>query len=100
MTFLLGTIAAGVVSCLVILSGYTITGFLSRDNVLTRFALASVLGLAWVVFFASVAGAFSPLHGFVAWLTWTPVALTFLVTETRRQLISDISAGLRSTALP
>src|SRR4051812_6229517 len=98
MTFLLGTLAAGVVSGLTILSGYAVAGFFGTETGLTRVALASILGVAWVVFFASVAGALVPLHGFVAWLAWTPAIATLVTPETRRQLIADLVAGLKSRA--
>ena len=64
MTFLFGTSIAGSLCLMMIMAGYLVAGFLPAENYLTRLALANLTGLAWLLFAASILGAFAQrFHG-------------------------------------
>jgi len=96
MIFLQGTLAAGSVSVLLVLAGYAVIGFLPNKTSLSRVALASLLGLAWVIFFASAVGPLVPLGRVVAWLTWIPAGIALLLPTTRNQIRRDFLALAQS----
>lgn len=96
MTFVFGSLLAAAISLLMIFAGYMAAGFLAAETRVARMALASLFGLAWVVFAVSVMGAFMPLRGAATWLAWIPSFGVFLVPTTRRQLRADFTAAARS----
>jgi hypothetical protein len=64
---------------------------------LTRLAVASLAGLAWVILGVSVLGAIVPLSGGAVWLVWAPALLTLLIPTTRKQLGADVAALSKSS---
>ena len=101
MNFVFGSFLAAIASLLMIFAGYMVMGFLAGETRVNRVALASLLGLAWVVFVASVVGAVMPLRGAVTWIAWAPAFGVFALPTTRRQLMADIAGLVRSPlALP
>ena len=100
MIVLTGIAIAGTISLLMLFAGYVVAGFLSAETRLTRLAVASLSGLAWLILIASVVGAVAPMNGLELWLVWLPSLLAWLIPTTRTQLLQDLRATLGDAALP
>ena len=96
MTLLSGTAIAGSLGALMIMAGYVVAGFMTAEGRLTRLAVANLVGLAWLIFGASVVGAMVPLSGPGVWLLWIPVLVTWLIPAPRKQLQADIQSLAKS----
>jgi hypothetical protein len=96
MNFVFGSFLAAIASLLMIFAGYMVMGFMPGETRANRVALASLLGVAWVVLVASVVGAVMPLRGAVSWIAWVPAFGVFALPVPRRQLVTDIAGLARS----
>ncbi len=100
MIVLTGIAIAGTLSLLLFFAGYVVAGFLRTEGRLTRLAVASLVGLAWLILCVSVIGAVAPMNGPELWLVWLPGLAAWLIPTTRAQLLQDIRTTLRDAALP
>jgi hypothetical protein len=90
MPFLLAVVAV------VLLSGYWLNGFDLADTLAERLALAAVAGLATLLLVAVAVNFFLPLSGAGMGACLLPAAGTGLWPRTRRSLLADGRALLRS----
>ncbi len=100
IVLLTGLVIAGTLSLLMLFAGYLVAGFLRTEGRLTRLAVASLAGLAWLILCVSVIGALAPMNGLELWLVWLPSLAAWLIPATRTQLWQDVRATRRDTALP
>ena len=91
---LIPTIAAAL-----ILAGYGLAARVRGASPAERLALASLAGLAFVLWNLSVINFFLPLRNFAAWLSFWPVLLTWVQRGTRKKFAADLTAVSRSRHL-
>lgn len=95
VNFFLGSGVTLAVSLLLIFVGYLFVGRLNLGGRFLRLALASQVGLAWIIFGAAALGLWFPLRGWPSWLIWSPALVVWLVPRLRRALVGDFAAALR-----
>ncbi len=86
---ILGSGVTAGLTLLISLVGYAFVARVSGPSRLVRLALASQVGLAWVVFGAALLGAWFPLRGWPSWLIWSPGFIVWLLPTARRVIIED-----------
>ena len=79
-----------------VLSGYWLAGYLHGVSAAERFAVATLAGLATLLWDVTVVNLFSPLAGFAAWLCLWQIALTLILPTARSALWEDLLTLFRS----
>jgi len=98
MAVILGIVTLAGLCLTTLMAGYTVAGFMTAEGKLTRLAVASLIGIAWLVLGASVLGAVAPLNGAPLALLWCPSVFVWLIPGTRRQLVKDVRTAIVSPA--